>query len=89
MDQNKLSVKLEVSADLLTWLAVYQNVSLALRHPGQRSRPAAVEMMRSFLEQLGQGLIAEALLTQDELEALELANMPDPPATPPTGRFNA
>lgn len=89
MDQSKLAVSLHVSADLLTWLAVYQNLSLALRHPEQKGR-AAAEMMRSFLEQLGQGMVREGLVSVEEIEALELANLPDAPGTiPRTGKLNA
>jgi hypothetical protein len=61
--------KMAVSAPLLTWLTIHGNICLALRHPANRgdSRQYAI----AFVKQLGQALVKEGAISQEELEEIE------------------
>lgn len=58
-----------VTANLLTWITVYGNVCLALRHPQNKgpSRGYAVE----FVKKLGRALVEWGALTEEELKDAE------------------
>lgn len=55
-----------VEADLLTWMAIHGNLSLALRHP-QNKGPSRAYVAR-FVKRLGQWLVEQGVVTQEELE---------------------
>lgn len=55
-----------IDANLMTWMAIHGNLSLALRHPGNRG-PSRAYVVR-FVKDLGKWLVEQGVLTQEELE---------------------
>lgn len=61
-----LKTRKTVEADLLTWMAIHGNLSLALRHPQNKGPSRAY--VAAFVKSLGQWLVEQNVLTQEELD---------------------
>ncbi len=70
-DYSKARDEVRVVADLMTWLTVHGNLSLALRHPGNVGPSRKV--VEVFLEQLGRGLVENGFLSEAELDFIRWA----------------
>ena len=68
-DVTKATVELPVHAPLLTWMAVHGVLCLGLRHP-EMNGPSR-RIVEDFVRQLGQALVANGLLTAQELREAE------------------
>lgn len=58
-----------VTANFHTWLTIYGNVCLALRHPQNRGPSRQVAVI--FVKELGKALVRWGALTEEELKEAE------------------